>query len=539
MAVNKYRDKRFLIIDSVKPSRDLLKQFAFNLDPEVVEASGYTKDIMLRCAENHYDVLLLGYDLGESQKNGQQLLEELRENGLVNRQSVVILITAENSQAMVLAALEHKPDDYLTKPYRPKDLLQRLDRCYNKKRHMKDIYQALDAQDSEAAIALCDRAIERNTPYVTECFGIKSRQLFEQNQFKQAAKIYHQFKSVRNCQWASIGLGKIALREQDYSTAINYFSELVDKHPLYLASYDWLATSYETIEQYTKAQDILESALNISPLSVKRLERFAKLCFDTGNYEKATRAFEQNYQLSFNSIHHKADNAFNFSEALNQLAPELSEHDLKVKKNRVINALHETSKTFNQADVRVQSNLHTARLMLKSHGEYDAKQLLSRTEKYIHSVTEQLESSSMISISKLLIDLNRNETANELIIQVVEREPDNIELMAQIDMIVDGSVQKDEQAIAQQALNQASAYFRQNHYQQALAGLSAAQSLYPQHIGIKLNLIQALLACHKQQNDEAKLVKAGELLASLVGLPDSHPAHHRYQILNEHYHSFK
>ena len=36
------------------------------------------------------------------------------------------MITGEISQAMVLAALEHKPDDYLTKPYSQKDLATRL-----------------------------------------------------------------------------------------------------------------------------------------------------------------------------------------------------------------------------------------------------------------------------------------------------------------------------------------------------------------------------------------------------------------------------
>lgn len=129
-----YRDKRFLIVDSLKPSRDILKNLAFNLNPADVQASSYASDVLTKCAEQNFDIILLGYDLGEKQKNGQQLLEELRSEKLINRNTIVILVTGELSQAMVLAALEHKPDDYLTKPYTIRELSKRLHRCFVKRK---------------------------------------------------------------------------------------------------------------------------------------------------------------------------------------------------------------------------------------------------------------------------------------------------------------------------------------------------------------------------------------------------------------------
>ncbi|MFD2167444.1 response regulator [Thalassotalea euphylliae] len=539
MSTTDYRDKRFLIVDSLKPSRDVLKKFAFNLEPEVVEASGYANDIVLRCSENHYDVLLLGYDLGESQKNGQQLLEELRTNGLINRQSIVILITAENSQSMVLAALEHKPDDYLTKPYRIKDLLDRLDRCYKKKRRMEPIYKALDNKSPSAAIQLCDEAIKNNTPYVHECYGIKSRQLFEQDKLREAADIYYRFETERNCQWATIGLGKIALKKEKYPEAISYFANLIDRHPLYLSSYDWLATTYENIEQYIKAQEVLEEAIKLSPLSVKRLERYAKLCLDNGDFAKATKAFDQNYQLSCNSIHHKPENAFNFSHALNQLASDLSDYQLKLKKNRVVNALSETNKTFNQLGVKLQSHLHTVRLMLKTHDEYDARRLLGSTETLIEKVSDELDSKALVGLSKLLVELDRKGTANELIAQLVEKDPDNVQAIIELDSICDDSLRKEDQAVAQNAISLAIKHFRAQDYGKSLSGLKAAMQLYPNHIGIKLNTIQVLLALYKESGKQQRLGEASKLLSSLVGLPTSHTGYHRYKLLEKQYNSLK
>jgi len=57
------------------------------------------QDVAAICQQANYDIILLGYDLGENQKNGQQILEELRTNDYIDRNCIVILITAEVSQA--------------------------------------------------------------------------------------------------------------------------------------------------------------------------------------------------------------------------------------------------------------------------------------------------------------------------------------------------------------------------------------------------------------------------------------------------------
>ena len=93
-----------------------------------VDTCHHAPDVVSLCESIEYDVILLGYDLGSDKKNGQQLLEELRSKKLISRQCTIVMITAEVSQAMVLAALEHKPDDYLAKPYSLNDLSTRLKR---------------------------------------------------------------------------------------------------------------------------------------------------------------------------------------------------------------------------------------------------------------------------------------------------------------------------------------------------------------------------------------------------------------------------
>ena len=87
--------KRFLIVDNIKQSRDTLKQFAYTLGDVKVDTSAFAKDAISACENINYDVVLLGYDLGENQKNGQQILEELKTKNIAQRQTIIIIITAE------------------------------------------------------------------------------------------------------------------------------------------------------------------------------------------------------------------------------------------------------------------------------------------------------------------------------------------------------------------------------------------------------------------------------------------------------------
>ena len=68
MAGIDYGDKRFLIVDSIKQSRDTLKIFAYSLGVLSVETSYHGPDIMALCEASTFDVILLGYDLGDNKK---------------------------------------------------------------------------------------------------------------------------------------------------------------------------------------------------------------------------------------------------------------------------------------------------------------------------------------------------------------------------------------------------------------------------------------------------------------------------------------
>jgi DNA-binding response OmpR family regulator len=531
-----YGNKHFLVVDNIKQSRDTLKIFAYSLGAMKVDTSHHAPDIMSLCDEIKFDVILLGYDLGEDKKNGQQILEELRAKQIISRHCTIVMITAEVSQAMVLAALEHKPDEYLAKPYTLNDLSTRLSRCFQKKGAMLNIYKAMDSDNFQKVLLLCERLITQNSTYKTECLGIKSRQHFELAQFDQAREIYDAYLGAPNCQWAAIGLGKIALVENDFDLAIHYFSAVVDSNPLYLSAYDWLAKAYKLTQQPNLAEDVLEKALLISPRSVLRLKNYADLCVSNENFDKATYALSKTNELAYHSVHKKPENALLFVEALLEYAENLSTFQVRKLNNKGFKALTDMVKDFSSAELKIHSQLLTARLHHKANETQLSKENLKGAERLLSRFKYQLSTSGTIAIAKSLIALQRSAYAQNLLNELAQANPDNTELLSQIASLLGKPLRDSDKIAAQNALEVGNNLYRANHYSLAIDKLNKALVHFPNHIGIKLNLLQVLLVSFDTNNERnSDLALAEELIKEFSKLRSDSESYKRFMKLNDKY----
>lgn len=531
-----FENKRFLIVDNVKPSIDTLKHFALNQKASRVDISYNTRDVMIMCKNIVYDVIFLGYDFGAGQKNGQQILEELRLNDFINRQCIVFIVTAEVSQAMVLAALEHKPDDYVSKPFSLKDLIKRLDRCFVKKSGMGNIYQAMDAQDYQKVIKLCEQALMQNTPYETECLGIKSRQHFELGQYSQAKEIYQAQQYKVNCQWATIGLGKVAMLENKLEEATRLFEALVTENPLYLSTYDLLAKAYLELQEYTKAEDILEQALLISPRSVVRLKQFANICLQNEQYEKATNAFQKTTELAYNSIHHTPDNALLLARALIEYSNDLSPQNIRKMNNKAFKALAVMNKEFSSSEYKIQSHLLSACLFTNSNEVSAAKEMLFKAEDLLETTDQDISPLALIEIAKSLSKLKKYERSRQIIVQVAQQHAEDISVMHEVDKLAASSLSKDDTRLARKSLEIGISYYKENNFVLAIQELNNAFKLFPTHNGIKLNLLQVLLVSFETDKQQVNDLQQASIIISTLDdiLPDDN-LYVRYSKLKEKY----
>ncbi len=531
-----YSDKKFLIIDNIKPSHDILKKFAMTLTTKQVDSTHYAQNVISLCLEKQYDIIFLGYDLGEKQKNGQQILEELRTSEVISRHCVVIIITAEVSQEMVLAALEHKPDSYLCKPYSINALQKRLNKCMMKKKSMFSIYQALENDDKRLTVDLINEALANNTPYKIECLGIKSRQFFELQQFSQAQKIYVAYQNEPNCQWANIGLGKIALQNDDLINAETIFKNIIADQPLYLPAYDWLAETYQKKCNSIFAEEILAQAIQLSPRSVRRLKEYAELCFDNEHFEKATCAYQHVYELAYNSIHHCPENALLFVKSLTGYSSDLSLIDAKKMNNRAFTVLSQMNRNFNQTSLRVQSYLLSACLLENIHDYTFAKTKLNQGIELLDKERKNMDMDELTEIAYSLTKLNRNNKAAQLLNSVNQQKENQTASTGKIGSLTGVQLNESYTVKAQNALAVGKELYENKEYNKAIISLTEALVLFPNHKGIKLNLIQVLLSAYEDDKFLInELKQAKKIILELITMSKENDLYTRLKKMQKKY----
>jgi two-component system KDP operon response regulator KdpE len=108
-----------LIIDDEQPIRKLLEITLESNDYKVWQAETGKEGIIL--AANHPPELIL-LDIGMPDKSGHEILKELRT--WYNKS--IIILSVQNNEEDIVAALDHGATDYLTKPFRTAELLARI-----------------------------------------------------------------------------------------------------------------------------------------------------------------------------------------------------------------------------------------------------------------------------------------------------------------------------------------------------------------------------------------------------------------------------
>lgn len=141
-----------LLIDDEAQIRKLLQINLESNGYKVIQASTAAEGLQL-AASHPPDLILL--DIGLPDKSGHQVLKELRE--WFNK--AIIMLSVMNSEADIVAALDHGATDYLTKPFRTGELLARIRACIRRNHTDADLSQL---QLGNLEIDLVARTVKRN-----------------------------------------------------------------------------------------------------------------------------------------------------------------------------------------------------------------------------------------------------------------------------------------------------------------------------------------------------------------------------------------
>jgi len=282
--------QRVLIVDRHADARSALRVTLSALGIASVRNATTAREALRLAGASRFDLILADYLL-DNGLDGQQLLEELRQQRLIPLASVFMIVTGERSYQSVVSVAELAPDDYLIKPFSADQLQSRLLHAMAKKRFLARIYAHLENDAFTDALAACTGLLTEKSEFLLDALRLQGEILNALGRYDEAAAVYRQTLAEHVAPWARMGLA-LALRGRgDLAEATTLAQAVVNEFPQFLAAYDLLADLRERSGDLPAAQAVLLAAASRSPNNAMRQRRVGEVALRNKDLDGAEKAF--------------------------------------------------------------------------------------------------------------------------------------------------------------------------------------------------------------------------------------------------------
>jgi CheY-like chemotaxis protein len=290
-----------LVIDGNPMSRSVmvqnLREFGFGL----VKHASRLQDAREALEHKRYDVVLCDNHFDNCEESGQDLLEELRREQMLPYSTVFIMVTGDATYQKVAEAAEAALDSYLIKPFSANTLFERLKEARQRKRVLKDIFDAMEQHDHERAAQLCLERFEQRGLYWLYAARIGAELLLTLKRNDEAKRLFDAVVHAKAVPWARLGVARVQLADGDVVMARRTLESLLGENPLYADSYDVMGKVQMEQGQIEQALATYRTAANITPGCILRLQHAGTLSFYAGEAGPAAQMLERTWTIGSKS----------------------------------------------------------------------------------------------------------------------------------------------------------------------------------------------------------------------------------------------
>ncbi len=508
-------NKSILIVDDFAQMRTMLASMLKNYRPELVLQAANGIEALEKINNNSFDIILCDYNLG-SGKDGQQILEEVRHLRLISFNTLFIMITAENSNQMVMGAAEYLPDAYLAKPINKNVLIARLQKLMQKKQTFLPLSEALDNNDFDKVIASCDILLEKNTKFKLEILSIKCEHLIKQDKYDEALSISNDVLEQRNIPWAMNIVGLAHIHNQKFIEAEDTFRKIIAADKSFMPAYDSLAKILDNNNDFAEAQSVLSDAISISPKSVSRQRKLANACIKNNDLTNAEKARKHVIDVGRTSC-------LKESTDYTVLA------DMYISKGlheKAANTLNDVIKTFRDDDQTVlESSIKISTAYKKMNNSYKYNSYVNSSLKLAEKNNHLLHGDAALELAKNCMELGKPEKGKDILMSVAKEFCDDAEMITSINAIFEEAGMHDEgEKIISSAKseiielnNKGVKLIKSNKIDDAIKLFQLAVKQMPGNITITLNIATSLfLYMQKNGLNKQTLMEVDNYLDSIL-----------------------
>lgn len=284
---------RALVIDHNPTSRSVVAAQLRDMGVGHVKQIGRPSDARQWLEHRPCDIVVCNGDNDNAEMSGQDLLDELRREQLLPYSTVFIMLTGAATYAKIVEGAESALDAFLVKPFSASALAGRLMEARQRKRALADIFDALEQQQPDRAIALCQQRFHRRQPYALLAARVGAEVLLRENRLAPARQLFEDVIAQRSLPWARLGLSRALLAAGESQAARRAIESLIEDLPDYADACDVLARLQVDQGDLAAAHRSFRRAVELTPGCLLRLQHCGTLAFYQGAPEEALRLLDR------------------------------------------------------------------------------------------------------------------------------------------------------------------------------------------------------------------------------------------------------
>ncbi|PUA30855.1 MAG: response regulator [Cellvibrio sp. 79] len=524
-----------LIIDDFENFRGTLYKMLMDLGIGNVDSAATGEEALRFCKSRAYDLILCDNNLGKG-KSGQQVLEELRSTPNHCSDSLFILVSAESSKSIIMAAYDYEPDAYLAKPITPKALDQRLSRLIEQRVELKTVQMAQKAGDSAGAINACKDLIAKSSRYTNSCQKILAQLYLDNKEINKAEEIYRAVLDVRELEWAQLGMVKTKLAQDDLLGAQQWLENLLQSNPLCMKAYDLQAEVFKQQNDLDGLQNILQKATELSPLSILRQQALGDVAQQNNDLVTATNALKRAVKLGEHSCFDKASVHAQFAQSTIDLFS-IDKELAKPLVREAINCVSNMEENFGKSSLRkVESLLLESQLQVCNGDQRRAQDALISAQSTLGNTSDESALDVQIEMIRALRLLGKNDEAQGYLTELLQRYAGNEDKLQKLDVLLDEPRSEKNKLMVAEINKKGISLYNAKDFSAAADAFKTALQKLPNHLGLRLNYVQAMIDKLRIRFDKSVSEKIQQTFTKTNAMiSQQHPQYQRYRQLNDVY----
>lgn len=528
-----YYKMHALIVDDFENFRGTLYKMLMDLGIGHVDSAASGEEALGFCKARAYDVILCDNNLGKG-KTGQQVLEELRTTETPCSDSLFILISAESSKAIIMAAYDYEPDAYLAKPLTPKALDQRLTRLIEQRSELSAVHAAQKAGDNQLAIKLCKELIAGGSRHTNGCQKLLGQLYLANNDIAAAEELYRSVLDNRELEWAQLGMVRTKMAQNDFLGAHQWLENILQGNPLCMKAYDLKAELLSLQNDTEGLQDVLQKATDISPLSIVRQQTLGDIAQKNNDLFTAANALRRAVKLGENSCFDKAEVHSLFAQTtidLHAIDKELAKPLLREAISCVINFEDNFGKTQLR---KAESLLLESQLQVCAGDQRRAQEALNNAQSVLGDTKGADALHVQIEMVRALRSLGRTDEAQRHLDDLLHEYSTHEEQLQQLDVLLDEPRSEKNKLMVAEINKKGIAAYNAKDFSAAADAFKMALQKLPNHVGLRLNYVQAMmdkLRIRFDQSTKEKIQQTFTKTAAIIA--PQHPQYQRFRQLND------